>query len=268
MNKKLNVITNIYNEEYLLRPWLEYHNQIFKMGYVIDHYSTDNSINIVNMICPHWKIIKTKNVQKDDKNKSNFDAELNDVHIREIEKEIEGHKIMLNTTEWLLFNKPLYQIKLENINVLPIYIPIMHFQDTFNMKLRNFIENLMTFVVNRKYSDCRRGRGRFLHNINDIQYTPGRHNSKLYDINNYETSNDMIIVWCGFYPHTLDMYKRKLQISKNIPIDDIKRSRGYQHIYNLEEHINDYIRYCHNLQEPDEKYINCIKHTLNNFIYL
>ena len=268
MNKKLTIITNVYNEEYIIRPWLEYHNQICKMGYVIDHCSTDNSINIIKNICPHWKIVKTKNVQNTNKNKSNFNAELNDNHIREIEKEIEGHKIMLNTTEWLLFNKPLYKIELENINVLPIYIPIMYFNDTFNMNLRNFIENLMTFVVNKKYSITRRGVGRYLHNVNDIQYTPGRHDSHLYKINDYKTSDDMIIVWCGFYPHTLDMYKRKLQISSNIPKEDIKRTRGFQHVFSLEEHINDFIRYCHNLEEPDERYINSIKYTLNNFIYL
>ena len=61
---KLTVISHIYNEEYLLPFWLQYHSKIFNDGIIIDYYSTDNSINIINKICPNWKIIKTKNIKK------------------------------------------------------------------------------------------------------------------------------------------------------------------------------------------------------------
>ena len=79
----LTVISHIFNEEYLLPFWLEYHSQIFDYGIIIDYCSTDSSIEIVKKFCPHWKIIKTKNIID---GKPLFDAKLVDDEVIEIEK--------------------------------------------------------------------------------------------------------------------------------------------------------------------------------------
>ena len=47
MEHRATIITNIFNEEYLLPFWLDYHRRIFDHGIVIDYDSTDRSIEIV-----------------------------------------------------------------------------------------------------------------------------------------------------------------------------------------------------------------------------
>jgi hypothetical protein len=58
----ITVISHIFNEEYYLPFWLEYHSKIFTNGIIIDYYSTDNSVKIIESFCPHWKIIKKEEV--------------------------------------------------------------------------------------------------------------------------------------------------------------------------------------------------------------
>lgn len=58
----LTLISHIFNEEYLLPFWLEHHSKIFDNGIIIDYYSTDRSIEIINKFCPTWTVIKTKNL--------------------------------------------------------------------------------------------------------------------------------------------------------------------------------------------------------------
>ena len=102
------VIMNVYNEEYYLPFWLTYHKKIFDHGIVVDYCSTDRSMDIVRKICPHWTIRTTKNITED--KKPYFHSACNDIEAMEIEAEITGYKIFLNTTEWLLIDKPLKEI--------------------------------------------------------------------------------------------------------------------------------------------------------------
>ena len=115
--KTITVITNIYNEEYYLPYWLAYHKKIFDHGIVVDYCSTDNSMDIVRKICPNWTIRTTKNITKE--GKPYFHSACNDIEAMNIEKEVDGYKIFLNTTEWLLINKPLVEIL--NFDKLTVY---------------------------------------------------------------------------------------------------------------------------------------------------
>ncbi len=87
---KTTLLTNIYNEEYLLPFWLNHHKDMFDEIIVVDYNSTDKSIEICKNICPNCKIIKTRN--------SHFDAVQIDLEFMDIENDIEGIKIVLNTT--------------------------------------------------------------------------------------------------------------------------------------------------------------------------
>ena len=71
----MTIITNVYNEEYLLPFWIEHHKKLMDDGIidhvvVVDYRSTDNSMNIIRKMCPTWEILTTKN--------QHFGAEEND----------------------------------------------------------------------------------------------------------------------------------------------------------------------------------------------
>ena len=46
------LLTNIFNEEYLLPFWLNHHKNMFDEIIIIDYNSTDKSIEICKSICP------------------------------------------------------------------------------------------------------------------------------------------------------------------------------------------------------------------------
>jgi hypothetical protein len=88
------IISHFYNEEYLLPWWLKHHKQFFDHGIMIDYHSTDNSVNIIKEICPTWEVVESKNKE--------FDAAEVDVEVMEIESKLDGWRIVLNTTEFLI----------------------------------------------------------------------------------------------------------------------------------------------------------------------
>ena len=261
----LNLVTNIYNEEYLLPAWLEYHVKIFENAYVIDHVCTDKSVELVKKICPKWKIVLTTNL-KSNKKESNFDTELNDVHIRELERLLPDYKICLNTTEWLIFTKPWNEINKKDIMLCKVYIPLINYTNDKNVNLENFFTNFLTRVVSEDYSNSRRFDGRIIHNKKDIQYTPGRHSSKLPEFSNSKRSSEMFIIWNGFYPNTEKFWLRKLQISNNISHADLQKKQGFQHRYSMIQHYNDLRKYEEHSEYPDKFYLTGLKYTLNNYI--
>ena len=93
-SNSVTVIAHFYNEEYLLPFWLNHHKNIFSHGILVDYNSTDNSVKIIKSIVPHWKIISSRNEY--------FDAIDCDQEVMDIEKSIQGWKIALNITEFLM----------------------------------------------------------------------------------------------------------------------------------------------------------------------
>lgn len=91
---KKTIISHFYNEEYLLPWWLDHHKKCFDHGIMIDYHSTDNSKKIIQDICPNWEIVETKNKY--------FDSAIIDREVEEYEKKIDGWRICLNTTEFLV----------------------------------------------------------------------------------------------------------------------------------------------------------------------
>lgn len=49
------VLCHFYNEEYLLPWWLKHHRSMFDHGALIDHGSTDNSLDICRQLVPEWR---------------------------------------------------------------------------------------------------------------------------------------------------------------------------------------------------------------------
>ncbi|PFY55127.1 hypothetical protein COL52_26315, partial [Bacillus toyonensis] len=83
------LISHFYNEEYLLPWWLMHHTKLFDHGILINRGSTDRSVEICKLFAPHWEIRDSKVLE--------FDAVLVDQEVMNIEKEITGWKMVLNT---------------------------------------------------------------------------------------------------------------------------------------------------------------------------
>jgi len=93
---KKTVVSHFYNEEHLLPWWLDHHKKIFDHGILIDYHSTDRSMEIVREICPDWELRYTRNKY--------FDSVPIDREVMDIERELDGWHMCLNTTEFLYGN--------------------------------------------------------------------------------------------------------------------------------------------------------------------
>jgi len=230
--KTLTVISHIYNEEYLLPFWLEYHSTIFDHGIIIDYFSTDTSISIIQQFCPTWTILQTRNIGAD--GKPCFNAKLVDEEVQDIEKTIQGYKIALNTTEFFMITGR----KEDLVNSLEegwIYAGktscVIHPTPSNPVSLDEFM-NGITHSYTYKYN---RGT-RFLHSDTHLVYTCGRHHHLCDPSKNKEGLYH--IRWIGFYPWNTNTIRRKLNIQDNIPDSDKVNGYGIQHITN-EKLLND-----------------------------
>jgi ectoine hydroxylase-related dioxygenase (phytanoyl-CoA dioxygenase family) len=238
----LTVISHIFNEEYLIPFWLEHHSKIFENGIIIDYYSTDNSVSIINKICPHWKVIKTKNINID--GTPNFQATLIDDEVKEIEKTIEGYKICLNATELLIINNPIdFMNSLDIYNNLCCHIPVFtvgsKLQDFYPKNLFDFFKN-MTHICDVNITTC--NRYRYLHlspKLKSLSYHGGRHNYDNYESLIQVQPHGVHILHLRYYPSNEKMINRRLQIQQNIPQCDKDNRLGFQHIISYEQLLHD-----------------------------
>ncbi|CAN0205342.1 unnamed protein product, partial [Phaeothamnion confervicola] len=99
---RVTLLTNVFNESWLLPFWLLHHKDMFDHAIIIDYHSTDDSMDIVRQICPTWEIRTTRN--------KFFDAKLIDLEFMTIERDLEGYCIILNTTEFLVSERPLQEL--------------------------------------------------------------------------------------------------------------------------------------------------------------
>lgn len=212
------VLMHFYNEEYLLPFWLEHHKKIFKHGILINYHSTDNSLKIINDITPNWSVINSRNIM--------FDVYDVDNEVTDIEKNIEGYKICLNTTEFMLCSQNIESLIKEKVYRVK--------QFTVSEKnISSDPNNLESFINGLKFGTLEKSYGyRFLHSLQDgYAYTPGRHH---FQYNTIHDTDEMYIAHCRFYPWNKKFINRKLQIAKTIPEWQKKDGAGYQHLWNLE----------------------------------
>jgi hypothetical protein len=226
-SNKITCISHIYNEEYLLPFWLEHHSKIFDQIIIIDYKSTDKSIEICKKICPNCIIITTRNLTDDDM--PNFDAILIDNEVHDIERSIEGIKIVLNTTEFLFFSISIKELFDELDSYQSYTIPVI---TPYSNKIYN-IENNYELYLNLLKKDVvyHYDRGiRVIHNYPYGKYTVGRHNT----LNPSVFIDKLHIFWFGYYPLNEFLLNRKLQIQNNIPLRDKQMGNGKEHLYTKE----------------------------------
>lgn len=237
----LTLISHIFNESTLLPYWLKHHVELFDEGIIVDYKSTDDSLDIVRELAPHWKIITSKNEY--------FDALLIDQEIMEIERRISSWKMVLNTTEFLLkknlkeyiqsfdnsYGKIMGGIRTNGVIMvdskeekdMPLSPESLIFQKHFG-----FFETEKVPIVTRKNpyitSGCKRQR--LIHKYPDGKYGNGRHTTSRY---NYFDCN-LILLWFGLSPYDLNK-KRRLQIFEKMSERDKNNGKGIWTITNEEE---------------------------------
>lgn len=205
-------MTHVYNEEYLLPFWLNHHKDMFDEIIVIDYRSTDKSVEICKQICPTCKVITTRNRY--------FEAIETDKEVMYIEKDTEGIKIVLNTTEFLFSSVPIRGLFTADNPIcydIKVTTPYSNKQYEFNNNYELFSGLLNEDVVYHKNR-----LSRFLHNFPTGNYSVGRHSTH----NPTTKNNNIQVVWFGYYPFNENTLIRKLQIQNNIPQSDKEKGLG------------------------------------------
>jgi hypothetical protein len=238
---KKTLLCHFYNEEYMLPWFLNHHREIFDHGIMIDYHSTDRSVEIIRELCPMWTIVTSRN--------PNFQADMIDYEVMDIEKDIEGWKICLNVTEQLIGDYSILDDQPQQL-----LVPSLFFVDcdrdrpvTYDLPLYKQKTDGFSF---KKYFSERRARS--LHNI-PVQYpVPGRH------YGNYNT-DELAIFYYGWCPFNQETLARKLQIQTQIPLVDRQRNWGFHHITNKETLTyrleNEFIPKSQNLSKEVEYYV-------------
>ena len=210
------VIAHIYNEEYILPWWLEHHKKIFDHGIIIDYASTDKSLEIIKEICPTWEVVQSKNAE--------FNARLVDVEVLEYERKIEGWRICLNVTEFLVGDYSKFLV--DTIRSTQHLIPTITFWD-WNPdgeldKTKPLWEQKKQGIHYK--TDFMARRARSLHNVKTMEYDVGRH---FASFNNEE----MMIFHYANCIASKGMLDRRLQIQTKVPEHDRIRGWGSHHYH-------------------------------------
>jgi len=222
---KTTLLTNVFNEEYLLPFWLNHHKDMFDEIIIVDYNSTDKSIEICKNICPDCKIITTRN--------SHFGAKEIDQEFMDLENDIEGIKIVLNTTEFLFCETTVKDLFKDVSGQASFSINAVSPYSLNNYNVNNnheLINNLLNDDIVYHYD---RGK-RYIHNYSNGNYIIGRHLT-----HNESTFTDKAhIVWFGYYPLNEKLLERKLQIGVKIPKSDFAQRFSLQHLFNREQMLN------------------------------
>lgn len=224
---KKTVLCHFYNEEYMLPWFLNHHKQIFDHGIMIDYHSTDRSVEIIKELCPTWDIVTSRN--------PNFQADMIDTEVEDLERDIDGWRICLNVTEQLIGD---YSI-MDEVPDTQILVPSIFMVDcdrerTVTQSLPLYKQKFDGFMFDTQANFLER-RARSLHNY-PVHYpaqstyecmAPGRH------FNSANTER-LAILYYGWCPFDEGGITRKLQIQTQIPLIDRQRGWGYHHITNKE----------------------------------
>lgn len=241
------VITHFFNEEYLLPYWLKHHVGLFDHGVLIDHGSTDNSIDICRQLAPHWRIVRSRLTQ--------FDAYLTDLEVMNYEIELPGWKIALNVTEFLLNPYPMDEVEkslsaqgLVGVSCTGLLMvddnPGSVLDPHTPLALQKhwaIDDNALTDIAVRQLIglDKKCFRNRFYHSLPAGMYLPGRHVT-LHPHSGVRLQ-DLFILYFGYAPWNEEIMARKLQIAQKIPASDIELKFGLNHLKSREEWEADFL---------------------------
>jgi len=229
------IISSFYNEEYLLPWWLKHHREIFTHGVLFNYFSTDKSVQIIRKICPTWEVRPTRN--------TNWDFPANDREYMGAEREFEGYKMVLTTTEFLVGDLPKLPDK-PTCYAIPFYRVVDDDPSNKPTYKKPLIEQKKRCYVERKDQTARR----FLHNYPDGQYHVGRHGTYL--------ESKEIPMWIYKYvfaPWSEEFIKRKLAMKDHVNKKNVKKGWGKHHTWGRERLEKEYKRALKNSHKLSSK---------------
>ena len=216
---RVTLMSNFYNEEYLLPFWCEYHKSMFDDAILINYGSTDKSVEIINRICPDWKIVNTRN--------KDFDAHEIDREIMDIESDVSGYKFFLNTTEFFLVG-PDYRNYLKPLDNEYLEFPSL---TALSKRKCHYPASVKDLLGDIEFLHDKIRSPRYMLSHKNGNYTPGRH-TKRFDLTNLLPG---YVIWMGYYPWNDRLLLRKLQIKNKMSERDKKEGFGHQHLMDYEE---------------------------------
>lgn len=235
------IISHFFNEEYLLPYWLKHHVPLFDHGILIDHGSTDASLDICHELAPHWRIVRSR--------LTNFDAYMTDFEVMTYESDLPGWKIVLNTTEFLLSPVPLADIEKSIQDLSKVgckFTGMIVVDDKPGHALDPHIplplqkhwvidDNNLKDVAVRKSIGLQSYplRNRFYHSLPTGMYRTGRHLS--FHRDSVTRLSNVFILHFEYAPWNEATINRKLALAKRILPEDLRHGWGDQHTKSREE---------------------------------
>jgi hypothetical protein len=199
--------------------WFAHHSKLFDHGVIIDYGCTDATLEIAKRFCPTWEIRKTRN--------PHFDAIPIDKEFMDIEAEFsECIKTVLNTTEFIFPQKPLREY-FDGAMCLSFKA----FTPVTNLDQSNFYpQNLTEMFASIESANLVTRYGyRHIHTHRDGAYKPGRHLTS----HTMTMTEDIPLVWLGYWPWNTRTKQRKLQIKNKIG-EDKGTGMGFHHFFTEE----------------------------------
>jgi hypothetical protein len=239
------VITHFFNEERLLRWWLPHHRAIFRNGILINHGSTDRSVEVCRALAPDWRVVPSR--------LTHFDAVETDREVMELEAETPGWKMALNTTEFFVasdLERKLEAAAAKGVSSMQTTGVFMIDGDPgvepnaeaplVTQKFFGFVENgwrawyptlqswnwdFGMFLKRRGWRQ--RWRHRLLHRHPHGDYLAGRHQTR-HSVD--ERRNDLFTLWYCYSPWRPWFINRKVAIGPRVPESDRAKGHGTGHL--------------------------------------
>jgi hypothetical protein len=216
----LTLISHFWDEEFLLPYWLRHHVPLFDHGVLLDYASTDRSRDIIRELAPGLEVRPSRN--------QTFDARDVDAEVMEVEREFQGWKVVLNTTEFLLcedLGHYLRQVEEERPTARGLWAFDLAMIDPPAEAEREMTESPLYFQ--KRWGLHHQGnRSRLLHRLPDGRYDTGRHTSPLVP-KTLETG--LFVLWFAWSPMRY-LRGRKLKIQERIPPRDRAAGLGRHHL--------------------------------------
>jgi len=252
---KKTVVSHFYNEEHLLPWWLDHHKKIFDHGILIDYHSTDRSMEIIREICPDWELRYTRNKY--------FDSTPIDQEVMDIERELDGWRICLNTTEFLYGNISHLDDRTEPTQYFIDNYVFVDMEDETKGPLalsHDFPLHEQRYWGYDEFKNTGEMKGgimgrmsRSLHNY-PVRYNGGRHWS-----GHDKSFDDLVIFYHGWADSSPAGLNRKMQIKSKISEGNTVHHRDegafrgvYTDLRNLSRDLRESIKHICLYQYPDE----------------
>lgn len=233
------VICHFWNNAWILRHWLRHHRRLFAHGILIDHGASDGSCELIRELAPHWEIRPTRRCR------DAFRSAEADREVMEVEEEVDGWKMVLNVTEFLVLDdldgylaalppgvrgvttSGVVLVDSEHTRLLPVAddVPLVV------QRTHGYFE----YELGRKPQDYgfpAVWRSRLLHAHPNGRYEVGRHVCGVDHV--YDPR--LFLAWAGWAPFE-QVKPMKMAVQQRIPPEDFNHGLALQHRLDSEDEL-------------------------------